>query len=176
MNDTCEDYLEKLGSVTEVGAASDVVIERPEVVEEASGNTYSFADDEDVGVGDGRKRRTEVKEHEERRITDGVIWMALASRVTGLLMPCCPKTKPFCWSSAQSRTAGAILRLTTAAMVLLSVFLRPSGRVLSAVRLTLVVVSSSAEPLGRKIPRLELKSPGRSVLHIMESWARFRVR
>ena len=75
MNDTCEDHVEELGSVTEVGVACVVVIERPEVVEEASGNTYSFEDDEDVGVGDGRKRRTEVKEHEERRIADGVIWI-----------------------------------------------------------------------------------------------------
>ena len=39
------------------------------------GGFVSFDDDEDVGVGDGRKRRTEVEEHEERRITNGVIWI-----------------------------------------------------------------------------------------------------
>ena len=81
MNDTCEDHVEELGSVTEVGVACVVVIERPEVVDEASGSTCSFEDDEDVGVGDGRKRRTEVKEHEERRITDGVIWILAGKEI-----------------------------------------------------------------------------------------------
>ena len=161
------------------------MIERLEVVEDASGNTYSVEDDEDVGVGDGRKRRAEVKEHEERRITDGVIWVpggeevgkpgpgiesnrvvdALAPQNEAVLLVVCPVTD-----------GGGNLAVDNCGYGLLSVFLRPSGRVLSAVRLTLVVVSSSAEPLGRKIPRLELKSSGGSVPHIMESWARFRVR
>ena len=50
-----------------------MVVECSEVVEEATGNTYGFERDEDVGVGDERERHAEGKKNEKRKITDGVI-------------------------------------------------------------------------------------------------------
>ena len=62
---------------------------------------------------------------------------------------------------------------TAEAQDLLSVFLRPRGLVLSAVRLTEAAVSSSADPLGRNIPSMSLKPMGGgSPLHIWMSMLR----
>ena len=84
---------------------------------------------------------------------------ALASMSMMLFRPCLPRMNPFCWVSAHWAMASDMVRLIAAAMVLLSVFLRPRGLVFSAVRFTLPSVSSSAVPLGRNIP-MELLKPG----------------
>jgi hypothetical protein len=88
---------------------------------------------------------------------------ALASMSMMLLRPCLPQMNPFCWVSAHWAMAPDMVRLIAAAMVLLSVFLRPRGLVFSAVLLTLPRVSSSAVPFGRKIPSELLKPEGGSL-------------
>ena len=102
-------------------------------------------------LGDGSEATSAVADMSHIR--------ALASMSTMLLRPCLPQMNPFCWVSAHWEMAPEMVRLIAAAMVLLSVFLRPSGLVFSAVLLTLPRVSSSAVPFGRKIPRA-LLNPG----------------
>jgi hypothetical protein len=77
------------------------------------------------------------------------------SRVMALSMPWRPMTKPFWDLSALLAKVEVIARLMTAATVLLSVFLRPSGLVLSAVRLAFLALSSSFEPFGSWLASLE---------------------
>ena len=68
--------------------------------------------------------------------------LALASISITLFRPCLLHLKPFCWVLARLAIANAIAWFIAAAIALLSVFFKPSGRAFSAERLTLLAKSS----------------------------------
>ena len=73
LDDSSEDFVEKLGAVTEVGVAAVFVVEGSEKVKETSGDLDRLKDYENEGVCDRRERGAKVEENEKRGKADVMI-------------------------------------------------------------------------------------------------------